>query len=262
MDARSFFAQGYVRVLLTLALIGVVVALGAYSYLTMREAKYVYTGPTNITVSGEGEVFAKPDIGQFSFSVVAEADDATTAQTESAESTNAILNYLEEQGVAEEDIKTTFYNLNPRYRLEERVCPAGSFCPPGERVMDGFEVNQTIEVKVRDLEAAGDLIAGVGERGATNISGLSFTIDEPEALKAEAREQAIVQAKDKANELAEDLGVRIVRMTGFWEDEGRYQPYYGMGGDAAMEERAAVSPQMPTGENTITSRVNITYEVR
>jgi hypothetical protein len=263
MDIKSFFSLWYVRTLIVLVLVGLVGSFGAYTYQTLKSAKYQYMGPTTISVRGEGEVLAKPDIGSFSFSVRAEAEDAATAQTKSAEAINTIVEYLKGADVDEKDIKTQNYYLNPKYRYEERVCTSGFYCPPGEAIIDGYEVSQMIEVKVRDLDESGDLISGVGERGATDISGLSFTIDDETVLKAEAREMAIADAKEKAKELANDLGVRIVRMVGYYEEEGYPRPYYGYGGDMAMESKEmAVAPDMPTGENSIMSSVNITYEVR
>ncbi len=206
-------------------------------------------------------MFAKPDIGQFSFSVRAEGDDAAAAQEQSATAMNEILAYLTEAGVAEADVKTTGYYLNPKYVYEDRICPAGSFCPPGSPVADGFEVSQSIEVKVRDLDSSGELIAGVGERGATDISSLQFTIDDESNLKAQARDEAIADAKAKAEVLADSLGVRIVRMIGYYEEEF-YPPYYAA--DMAMERSAVggMAPSVPTGENSISSNVNITYEIR
>lgn len=263
MESQSFFSLWYVRVLLVLALVGVVVALAAYAHLALQQAEYTNMGPTTINVRGEGEVLARPDIGQFTFAVRAEGDDAVTAQETSAEGMNAIIAYLTEQGVAENDIKTTNYSLNPQYRYEERICPANSYCPPGEQILDGYEVSQMVEVKVRDLDMSGDLISGVGERGATNISGLQFTIDDESELKAQARAAAIEEAKEKARQLADDLDVRIVRMIGFYEEEGYYPKHsYGMGGDMMMQEAAVRNPDMPTGENEITSVVNITYEIK
>lgn len=261
MEAKSFFGKEYVQALLTIVLIGVIVALASYAYYTLKQSEGVYTGAAVITVQGEGEVTAVPDIGQFSFSVLAQGDDAATAQNASAESTNQIIAYLKEAGIAETDIKTENYFLNPRYVYEERICPVGSYCPPSEPIIDGYEVSQTVTVKVRNLDQAGELISGVGERGATNISSLQFTIDDESVLKAQAREEAIADAKAKAEKLAEDLGVRIVRMTGYWEDEGYYPK-----GDVRiaydMAEGGSVVPQMPTGENTVTSNVSITYEVK
>lgn len=260
---QSFFTQPLNRFLGSLGLVVAIVALAAYAYLTLTEAQYTGHGPTVINVSGEGEVLATPDIGQFSFSVEAEAAEAAEAQGLSAEQTNSILAYLAEAGVEEADIKTQSYSLYPKYRFEDQICPAGSFCPPRNQVQDGFTVSQTLQVKIRDLDAAGELIAGVGERGATNISGLSFTIDDTDALEAEARAAAIADAEAKAEVLADNLGVRIVRMVNFYEETGGY-PVYGMGGDMMERSMAApmATPELPVGENTTRRVVNITYQVK
>lgn len=264
MSNQPFMSLWYVQVLLVLIMIGVAASLVAYTKLTLREAKYGQYGMTSINVRGEGEVTAKPDIGQFSFSVRAEGKDAATAQSDSAKRINDAIDFLKQAGVEERDIKTRDYYLNPKYRYESVTCAAGMYCPPSNPVIDGYEVTQTVEVKVRDLDKAGELISGAGERGATNISQLQFTIDDESNLKAEAREQAIADAKEKADKLAADLGVTIVRMMSYYEDEGYLSPYYGMGGDAVMsrESVAMPVPSLPTGENTIRSVVNITYEIR
>lgn len=265
MNNQSFLSLWYVQVLLVLILVSIVAALAAYTKLTLRESRYGEYGMATINVRGEGEVMARPDIGTFSFSVMAEGDDAASAQNESAEKINAITAYLAEQGIEEKDIKTSSYYLNPKYTYPTRPCAVGMYCPPGEAVIDGYEVSQTVEVKVRDLDKSGDLITGVGERGATNISGLSFTVDDESVLKAEARAAAIEDAKEKAEKLANDLGVRLVRITGYYEEE--FYPPYGYGGyDMAMErsvaQSAGVSPNMPTGENQVSSIVSVTFEIR
>ncbi len=260
---KTFFSFTYNRLLTTLALVTLVAALGTYAYYTLQQSKYIYTGPTTISITGEGEVVGVPDIGTFSFSVTEAGADAAAAQAASGAKINDILAALKEQGIEERDIKTEYYSLYPKYKYETGVCFPGSYCP-GEQVQDGFEVNQTIVVKVRDLTKAGALLALAGEKGATNISGLSFTIDEPEILKAEARTLAIADAKAKAAVLADELDVRLVKMVGYYEDEYA-TPYYDarMGGDMMMSEQAAYSaPSVPTGENTTTSRVTITYQVR
>ncbi len=263
MEGKSFFGKEYVQVLLTIVLIGIIVALAAYAYYTLKQSEGVYTGAAVITVQGEGEIMARPDIGEFSFSVMAEGANAAEAQQKSAESMNAVLAFLKDSGVEERDIKTANYYLNPKYRYESTICTA-MYCPPSNPVIDGYEVSQTVTVKVRDLAKSGDLISGVGDKGATNLSGLSFTIDDESELKAEARAQAIADAKEKAEKLAEDLDVRIVRMTGYWEDQGGYYPMYdrAYGGADMMNESSAMSPEMPIGENTIRSTISITYEVR
>jgi len=265
METKTFFGLWYVRVLVVLVLFGVILALSAYTTNTLKMAQYSTMGPTTISVQGMGEVQGKPDVGEFSFSVRAEGEDAATAQTKSAESINAILDFLKEENVDEKDVKTQNYTLNPKYRYERTVCESGSYCQPGEAIIDGYEVSQTVSVKVRDLDKSGDLISGAGNLGATNISSLQFTVDDESILKAEARKDAIVDAQSKAKKLAKDLGVRLVRMTGFYEDEGFYpQPYYAKSEMMAMDADfgGGNSPSMPTGENSIVSTVSITYEIK
>lgn len=261
MDSRPFFAYSHNRWLGTAILVFVVFALAAYAFLTLREARYINTGPTTINVTGEGEVVAVPDVGEFTFAVRAEGESASVAQEQSAAAINDIVSYLREAGVEERDIKNEYYNLNPMYRYEEAPCPLDArYCPPGEQILDGYEVVQGIAVKVRDTNRAGELISGVGERGATNISGLQFTIDDEEVLQAEARASAIADAQEKAHELAEDLDVRIVRIMSYWEEQPYYPMPYGKGGDM-MEQAASAAPVIPMGENSVMSRVTITYEV-
>lgn len=268
MESKSFFGKDYVQVLLTLALVGVIVALASYAYLTIKQSEGVQTNNAIITVSGKGEVFAKPDIGTFSFSVHAEGKDASEAQSKSAQGNNAVVAYLKSAGVDEKDIKTTDYNLSPKYKYEQQPCPVSSSfviqsCPPANPVIDGYQVDQTVTVKVRDLSKAGDLISGVGNNGATNISSLQFTIDDESAITMQARQKAIDDARKNADALAKDLGVHIVRMTGYSEDQGvRYMNYAAAPAMEAKDSAAGTAPSVPTGENTITSNVNVSYEVK
>tara|TARA_B100002051_G_scaffold276792_2_gene328196 strand:+ start:4689 stop:5483 length:795 start_codon:yes stop_codon:yes gene_type:complete len=240
-------------------------ALLAFAFVTVQQSDLVNDAfPTTISVNGEGEVLAVPDIGQFSFSVNAEGKDAAMAQEESGTKINDIIAYLKEQGIDEKDIKTQNYNLYPKWTYQQpETCPIGSYCP-GERVQDGFEVTQSVSVKVRDTDKAGAIIAGVGERGATNISSLNFTIDDVDALREEARELAIEDAKDKAKILADQLGVDIVRLSGFYEGGDFYDPFFyearAMSMD--MEESGFGGADLPMGEESTTVSVELIYEVK
>lgn len=258
---NSFLSTNYAKLLVSLTLIAAIFALGSYGYMNLDKSPYDYDA--TISVTGEGEVLAVPDVGQFSFSVTAVADTAVAAQEASGTAINDILAYLREQGIEDKDIKTQNYNLYPRYRWEERVCPFGSYCGPGEQVQDGFEVSQTVTVKVRETDKAGAIIAGVGEMGATNISSLNFTIDDMEALRAEAREQAIADAKAKAERLADQLGVDLKRIVSFYEEQGYYQPYYSERSYMAMDAAEGFGgAELPMGEESTKVSVNITYEIK
>jgi len=214
-----------------------------------------------ITFTGKGEVVVKPDIATVSFGVTAENIDVAKAQTEATTKMNAIIDLLKSKGVAEKDIKLTNYNIYPRYDYVQ----ASALYPynPGKQVLAAYVVSQTVEVKIRDISKAGEILSGVGEFGVTDVSGLTFTVDNEEVVKDQARDLAITDAKAQAKTLAKSLGVRLVKITNFSEN-GNYPVYYEMnksmalgigGGDAAV-------PQVPMGENKITSNVSITYEIR
>lgn len=263
---ERFFQNKQMRILGALTLTMFILALGSYASLNFKKINFLNPTPASIAVTGEGEVFAVPDIGQFSFSVLAEESDAAKAQEVSGTKTNNILGYLSEQGIEEKDIKTTYYNLSPKYKWIPRTdCGEISLyrnCGT-EKVQDGFQVTQTVSVKVRDIETAGAIIAGVGERDATNISSLDFTIDDTDLLKADARKQAITDAQEKARVLAEQLGVNIVRLASYSEDGGYYQPSYeaktmSISFDVAEGFGGA---EMPVGEDSMKVQVNVVYIV-
>ncbi|MDO8552886.1 MAG: SIMPL domain-containing protein [bacterium] len=234
----------------------------------LKGLRYIGSGVSasnTISVSGEGEVFAVPDTATFSVTVLEKAKEVKDAQDAATKKVNDIIAYLKQGGIEEKDIKTTDYNINPDYEWKQSACPQGVFCPPGNQVLVGFQVSQTLSVKVRDTKKAGDLLSGVGSRGATQVSGLSFTIDDEDALKAQARDKAIAEAKEKAKALAKSLGVSLVRVVGFSESGAGGPIYYAK---AAMSlgrggaEDASVAPEIPVGENKIVSNVNIVYEIR
>lgn len=235
---------------------------------SLKEYHYIGSGVSasnTITVSGDGEVFAVPDTATFSVTIQEEAKDVKSAQEVATKKGNAIKAYLKSEGVDEKDIQTADYSVYPQYDYTSTAC-SGGYCPSGKQVLRGFQVSETLTVKVRDTDKAGDLLAGVGSKGASSVSGLSFTIDDQDALDAEARDKAIAKAKEKAEALADALGVSIVRVVGFSEN-GSYPPMpyaYGMGGaeDAALQIKVSNAPEISVGQNKITSYVTITYEIR
>jgi hypothetical protein len=217
------------------------------------------TYPSNvISVTGEGEAVAVPDVAEFTFSVNEKGESVEVAQTGATNKMNAAIDFLKKNGVEEKDIKTTGYNAYPQYQYT--TC-TGMVCV-NEQKLIGYEVSQTISVTVRDTAKAGELLSGVGKTGITNVSGLSFKVDDPEKFKKEARLMAIEKAKAQAEVLAEGLGVKLKGVVSFSEDSGPYG--YGMGGDGMMAKESAVSsaPQIPSGEEKITSKVYVTYEIR
>jgi len=242
----------------------------------VKSYHYIGTGvqPTNtIQVDGEGIVYAVPDEATFTVTVQNTAADVQSAQTKSTGQINTIIDYLKSQGIDDTDIQTTDYEIYPQYTYQNAVCPqygtntnvAGPaiYCPPGKQTLTGYQVSQTLTVKVKDTSKAGTILAGVGSKGASQVSGLSFDVSNQDAINQQARDKAITQAQGKAQDLAKSLGVKLVSIVGFNENNNGYQPKYVSFQSAAGATDAAVAPapQIPAGQNKITDDVTITYEI-
>jgi len=257
---NEFFNGGLGK---TLLIIGIAF-LAVLTLGQLQGLRYIGAGisPSNtISVSGYGEAFGAADIATFSFSVVSEKSTVAAAQTDATNKINAITKYIKDAGVAEKDIQTTDYSVYPQYEYNQIVCVSYP-CPSGRQVLKGYQVRQTTTIKVRDLAKAGELLTGVGGKGATEVSGLNFTFDDPNKLQNDARGKAIADAKAKADQLAKQLGVRLVRVVSFNENGGGYPgPMYtkavGMGGDVAQS-----APEISVGQNKVSSNVSVTYEIR
>jgi len=249
-------------------LVGVMIAI-YIAILCIKQLKsipYVGTDPTQahtISVDGTGNAMAIPDIATISFTVTETAKTVADAQTKSTTKVNTTVAALKKAGVADKDIQTTSYNINPHYEYQNVICAANTMCPPSNPVISGYDVSQSTDVKVRDLTKVGDLLTLVGSNGVQNVSGPSFSVENPDSVQATARAAAIDNAKNKAGVLAKALGVHIVRVISFSESGNMPYPVrYDMAvGMAASAKAPSVAPEISTGEQKITSNVTIVYEI-
>lgn len=219
-----------------------------------------------ITVVGEGEVVAVPDIAVLDISISKEAKTASEATEALNESIKNTLSYLQEKGISEIDIKSEYGGMHPKYESERVYCITYP-CPSPNTKIVAYTATQNINIKIRMADSANEIRSGLADLGITNIVGPSFTIDDEEALRKEAQSLAINDAKQKAKQLSKDLGVRLGRVVGFYEDGNSVYPIAyeaksmsAYGGD--MEIVRDEAPVLPKGENKITSRVNVTYRIK
>lgn len=216
-----------------------------------------------ITVTGDSEVFAKPDIATITFSVSAENIDLVQAQTDAASKVAIAIKAVKDSGVDEKDIQTTYYNASPRYEWNQKCGQYG--CDSGDRELVGYEVNETVSVKVRDLTKASSIIGLVGEAKVSDIQGPNFDIENRDKLMEDARKEAIKEAKEKAKNLANELGVNLGRIVSFNEGGVGYpvpMMYAKAEMDMVMNESLAGAPALAEGQNRIYSSVSVTYKIK
>lgn len=207
--------------------------------------------PNTITITAEGKATAAPDTARIDVSIVTDGATADDVQQKNAQIANGVIDYLKSNGVEAKDIKTTMYNLYPRYDYN------------GKQALIGFSLTQTLEVKIRDLKKVGDLITGTVARGANQISSVSYFIDDPDVFKAQARTQAFEKARAKAKEVAKLAGVRLGDVVTFSESVNGYpMPMYERAYSNAGYGGGGISPDTQAGSQDVIVDVSVVFEIK
>lgn len=214
-----------------------------------------------ISVSAEGKVKAVPDTAIISLGVLSQGKDAKEAARVANDQINKITEFAKSLGVDKEDITTSNSSINPRYEWRD-----------GQNVIVGFDSNQTITVKVRGVDknsdTAGKLMSGAVEKGANQVYGSQFVIDNPDDLLQEARKLAIEKAKVKAKELAEASGIRLGRVVSVSEGGSPGYPImYGKGvadgiGGGGMMSAPVPSVDVQVGNQEVIASMSLVFEIK
>ena len=214
---------------------------------------------TGIRVNGTGKATGEPDLGILSLGVESLADTAAEARGQAAEAIDRTISVLKDNGIEDRDLQTSHFNIRPRYNTEEVTkCvdiegaasgeasgaampvpapgapadvvemvviqePRGSECRVEfERVLIGYQVTNTLTVKVRDLDNMGGIIDGATEAAGALIwiDRVNFTIEDTKPFQTQAREEAIADMLTKANAMAQLAGVELGKLVFLTESGG------------------------------------------
>ncbi len=242
--------QVFLATLITLAVAAVVIVALVTTNRVQNQDRF--------SVTGSGTVYAKADIANIEVGLKVEAKKtAALATTESTNKMNEIVSELKALGVEEKDIKTSNYSLRPVYNYSEAR---------GQELI-GYEVTQNLTLKIRDLSKIGDVIAKTTEKGANQIGNVNFTIDDEFQLKNEAREIAITKAKEKAELIAAQSGMKLGAIKSVYESMEPVTPiaynYSNARKEMAVDQAGGISaPEILSGQNEVRVEVTLVYEVK
>jgi len=203
---------------------------------------------SGISVLGSGIVTATPDTAHITLGV--EVTDASLAngQAEAARRMDAIVGQLKAAGIAESDIKTTSYNVNPQYDQNQSL--------------RGYQIQNLVDVKTTDVAGLGALLDTVVSAGATRIYGIRFEASNVDDLKAQARDQAMQNARSKAEQLARDAGVGLGRVISIEESDPGTTPVARQQFGVAPAAAAAPSTPIQAGELQIQTQVRVIWGIQ
>jgi hypothetical protein len=208
------------------------------------------------SVVGSGTVYAKADIANIEVGLkTSTKKTAAEATAESTDKMNKITAELTKLGIADKDMQTSNYTLSPVYNYTNAK---------GQELV-GYEVTQTLTLKIRDLSKIGDIIAKTTEQGANQVGNISFTIDDEFALKNQARELAISKAKEKATLIAAQSGMKLGEVKSVIENTDPVVSPIMYTNAKVMSDSVGgglASTNIQTGQNEIKVDVTLVYEVK
>jgi len=207
-------------------------------------------GPRTFSVVGEGKEVITPKIAEINIGVITEGQDLQILQKENSEKMNRIIKFLKEKGIDEKDIQTENYSIVPKYDYQKS---------PYKIV--GYDINQNLKVKIRDLTKVGDILSQAVNYGANNVYGPNFTVDDKEFYLEKARDKAIKNAKEKAEKISKTAGFRLGKIISLTE-VSPYETYPMFSKEMSGIGGGNGQVQIQPGNQEIKVQVNIVFEIR
>jgi uncharacterized protein YggE len=205
-----------------------------------------------LTVTGEGRVFAAPDMATIMVGVVTEADTAREALDANNAMLSATVAGLKSAGIEDRDIQTTGLSLGPRYDYNRTKSD-------GTPEITGFMASNNVNVRVREMAALGQVLDAVVSDGANSLGGVTFGLQTPEPLLDEARKEAVADARRKAELYAAAAGVKLGAVMSISEQSGFMNPMPMPMADAAFKSESSVP--VAGGEVGVTAMVTIVWQI-
>ncbi len=209
-----------------------------------------------IWVNGNGKVTAVPDIAILQLGIEAQEISVAQAQSQAALAMDAVMAALKDNGVAEKDIQTRFFNIHRVTRWDENK---------GQDTVIGYRVTNIVTARIRTMDEIGTIVDAVAVAGGdlTRIDSVAFSIEDPSGYQAEARQKAVADARAKAEQLAEQAGIKLGPPTYISESSYLPSPVYPPRSYAFAEAMPAPMPSsaISPGEMEVTLTVQLAYAI-
>lgn len=216
------------------------------------------SGQRTITVTGYGYAYGVPDIVRVGLGVEAVNTDIADAMDDVNTRMNAVIQTLQDAGVAPEDIRTEYFNISQDYSYSPM--PADSSMSSSDTPAQPYRVSTTVRVTIREAERVGELLSAAVDAGANLVNYVEFDIADQSALESTARADAVADAQARADELAGLVGASVGEAVKVVEGLDSYPLTNRMeaGGGGSIAQSAVISQ----GTLSVTMSVTITYALQ
>lgn len=251
------YGKKIIMVIMAVLLLYGIFYVGALSRNSIKGYQFIGKAPQNersISINGYGKIIGSNDIAVTTIGFSNTDKEVGTAQAANKKVMDQVMADLQKIGIENKDLQSN-YMIYPEYNYTQTKGTE----------LKGYKVTNSITIKVRDLTKVNDVLNLAGKYGANEVGGLSFTIDDPENLKKEARDKALVDAKEKAQILAQKLGLKLGGVMYYSEYEATndyYAPKYSSMGAEGGGIGGGVAPEITAGgSKDVIMNVNVTYEI-
>lgn len=217
---------------------------------------------TGIAVTGTGTTSVKPDLALVNLGIEATATTVAEARSKGAAAMEALTKAVKAKGLADADIQTQSFNIYPQYGTSVAPTPSTKPTPPE---IVGYTVSNQVQLKVRNLDALSDVLDSAIAAGgnAIRVNGFQFTIEKPDQYLAKAREDAVQNAKARAEVLAKAAGVKVGLPRSISESGaslGALDKMLAAPAPVGVGGRGASTPVSP-GEENLAVVVSVVFEI-
>ncbi|MEE9374981.1 MAG: SIMPL domain-containing protein [Rhizobiaceae bacterium] len=214
--------------------------------------------PATISVTATGQATVAPDMAILNFAVVRQGKTAREALNANTIAMGEVLAALKQEGIADRDLQTSNFNIQPRYHYTKRNS-SGEQKPPQ---IIGYQVTNGLIVRIRKLEILGNILDTVVTLGVNSGGGVSFTSDNPDKTIEVARKNAMINAIAKAKTLTGAAGIKLGRILEISEqNHGRPRPQAMGRMVKSMAADEAMAVPVASGENSYSITVNVRWEL-
>jgi uncharacterized protein YggE len=209
--------------------------------------------PPSVTAHAEAIINVEPDQAEIDMGVVTQARNAPDAARENTDKLLKVLGEVKKLLTKDDEVKTAAYSLTPNYRYPREG---------GKPEITGYTATNIIRIKTRSLEKVAKLIDAGMQSGANTIHRLVFTLKDEHSAQIEVLRLASAKARAKAEEMANAIGMKMIKILTVTEGERGVRPLMmAQTRGAAMEAAAAAPPPIESGTIEVRSSVSLTAEI-
>lgn len=249
-DTKAPMSSPVKITLMVIAAVVVLAIIGAYVFLQLKAPQHT------VNVNGQATIKALPDVISVYFNIETAGNTAQAAKDNNSAVVDKLTANMIAAGFKKSDVVTQDFSVSPAYKWEY-----------DKQILTGYVARYTIKIELsaNKTDKAGQVI-DAGVNAGAGVSYINFELSDVKlnTYKAEALKQATLDARTKADSIAQGLGMKVSDIMSISDSSFDYYPWSIYEGGLAMNAQAAraATTNIQPGEKDISARVTVTFKLK